>query len=67
MVATLAQPGQPERRVAMPRRADVDCLTEELRRLDPDELFTDVLTKGLPALHPARPARAHEEPEGATV
>jgi glucose-6-phosphate dehydrogenase assembly protein OpcA len=54
MVATLTQPGQPVRRIAMPRRTDVDCLTEELRRLDPDELFADVLTKGMAALHPNR-------------
>ena len=53
-VATLSQPGQPERRIAMPRRADVDCLTEELRRLDPDELFGDVLSKGLARLRPAK-------------
>lgn len=46
-VATLLQPGQPERRIAMLRRTDVDCLTEELRRLDPDELFGEVLTQGL--------------------
>ena len=46
-VATLSQPGQPERRIAMLRRTDVDCLTEELRRLDPDDLFGEVLTQGL--------------------
>jgi glucose-6-phosphate dehydrogenase assembly protein OpcA len=56
-VATLSQPGQPERKIAMPRRSDVECITEELRRLDPDELFADVLTKGLAALHPPRAAR----------
>ena len=53
-MATLSQPGQPERKIALPRRTDVDCVIEELRRLDPDELFADVLTKGLPALHPSR-------------
>jgi glucose-6-phosphate dehydrogenase assembly protein OpcA len=67
MVATLSQPGQPERRVAMPRRSDVECLTEELRRLDPDELFGDVLTEGLALLHPPKVTRAPEEPVGATV
>jgi glucose-6-phosphate dehydrogenase assembly protein OpcA len=54
MVATLTQPGQPVRRIAMPRRSDVECLTEELRRLDPDELFADVLTQGMALLHPSR-------------
>jgi glucose-6-phosphate dehydrogenase assembly protein OpcA len=51
-VATLTQPGQPERRIAMPRRSDVDCLLEELRRLDPDELYAEALAKGLPLLRP---------------
>ena len=49
-VATLTQPGQPERRIAMPRRSDVDCLLEELRRLDPDEVYAETLAKGLPRL-----------------
>jgi hypothetical protein len=56
-VATLSQPRQPMRKIAMPRRSDVECITEELRRLDPDELFADVLVKGLPLLHPPRAAR----------
>ncbi|MBT0768822.1 glucose-6-phosphate dehydrogenase assembly protein OpcA [Kineosporia sp. J2-2] len=49
-VATMTQPGQPERRVALHRRTDVDCLTEELRRLEEDELFADVLAQGMPKL-----------------
>jgi glucose-6-phosphate dehydrogenase assembly protein OpcA len=56
-VATLTQPGQPERRIAMPRRTDVDCLLEELRRLDPDEVYADVLAKGLPMLRPKPAAK----------
>lgn len=52
-VATMTQPGQPVRRVALHRRSDVECLVEELRRLDPDELFTDVLTKGMARLEEA--------------
>jgi glucose-6-phosphate dehydrogenase assembly protein OpcA len=49
-VATLTQPGQPDRRLALARRADPECLAEELRRLDPDEVFSEVVTRGLPAL-----------------
>lgn len=49
-VATLTQPGQPERRIALPRRLDRDCLAEELRRLDPDDIFGEVVTKGLELL-----------------
>ena len=56
-VATLTQPGQPERRIAMPRRSDVDCLLEELRRLDPDEVYAETLAKGLPMLRPKAPAK----------
>ena len=46
-MAYLRQPGQPEQRIALPRRSLRDCLAEELRRLDPDEVFGEVLTEGL--------------------
>ncbi|RKT56358.1 glucose-6-phosphate dehydrogenase assembly protein OpcA [Saccharothrix australiensis] len=42
-VGTLSQPGQPERRVALQRREIRDCLAEELRRLDPDEVYESAL------------------------
>ncbi|SES17821.1 glucose-6-phosphate dehydrogenase assembly protein OpcA [Actinokineospora terrae] len=45
-VGTLTQPGQPARRVALQRREVRDCLSEELRRLDPDEPYEETL-KGL--------------------
>lgn len=35
----LTQPGQPARRIALQRRDNKDCLIEELRRLDPDEVY----------------------------
>ncbi len=46
-VARLSQPGQPDRRVSLARRSDRDCLVEELRRLDPDDIYREVLTRGL--------------------
>jgi glucose-6-phosphate dehydrogenase assembly protein OpcA len=49
-VATLTQPGQPDRRIALAPRADRDCLAEEMRRLDPDDVFTEVVTTGLELL-----------------
>lgn len=49
-VATLSQPGQPNHDIALPRRGLRDCLAEELRRLDPDQLFGDVVRQGLTAL-----------------
>jgi glucose-6-phosphate dehydrogenase assembly protein OpcA len=64
---TLTQPGQPDRRVALQRRPIADCLAEELRRLDPDEIYESAL-KGLAKITrgrvptrqpaPARPSRA---------
>ena len=47
-VARLYQQGRPVQRIALPRRSDQDCLAEELRRLDPDEVFGAVLHEGLP-------------------
>ncbi|ALE83644.1 glucose-6-phosphate dehydrogenase assembly protein OpcA [Pseudonocardia sp. HH130629-09] len=41
--ARLSQPGQPERLIALARRQVSDCLAEELRRLDPDEVYADAL------------------------
>jgi glucose-6-phosphate dehydrogenase assembly protein OpcA len=49
-VATLSQPGQPTQAVSLPRRSLRDCLAEELRRLDPDDLYGQVLTEGLAGL-----------------
>ena len=49
-VATLLQPGQPDHDVALPRRSLRDCLAEELRRLDPDDLFGEVVQQGVPQL-----------------
>jgi glucose-6-phosphate dehydrogenase assembly protein OpcA len=38
-VGRLRQPGQPDRLVALARREVRECLAEELRRLDPDEIY----------------------------
>ncbi len=46
-VATLIQPNQPTHSIALPRRSLRDCLAEELRRLDPDDLYGDVISRGL--------------------
>jgi len=46
-IVTISQPGKPDRRVALPIRTLSEALIEELRRLDPDEVYGDVLTKGL--------------------
>lgn len=46
-VALLHQPGQPDRHLAMPLRTLTECLAEELRRMDPDEVYGEVLRDGL--------------------
>jgi glucose-6-phosphate dehydrogenase assembly protein OpcA len=42
-VGMLTQPGQPTRRISLHRRSTKDCLIEELRRLDPDEIYEAAL------------------------
>ena len=44
-VATLIQPTQPTREISLPRRSLRDCLSEDLRRLDPDDLYGQILVK----------------------
>ncbi|MCM3554471.1 glucose-6-phosphate dehydrogenase assembly protein OpcA [Janibacter melonis] len=46
--ATMYQTGQPQRAIALAHRSDAECLADELRRLDADEVYEDALTKGLP-------------------
>ncbi|HEX6523402.1 MAG TPA: glucose-6-phosphate dehydrogenase assembly protein OpcA [Streptosporangiaceae bacterium] len=41
--ATLSWPGRPDRRVALHRRDVADLIAEELRRLEPDELYGETL------------------------
>ncbi|GAB3563139.1 glucose-6-phosphate dehydrogenase assembly protein OpcA [Amycolatopsis endophytica] len=64
-IGTLMQPGQPTRRIALHRRNTKDCLIEELRRLDPDEIFEaslqglDKLASGAAKKAPAKkPAKS---------
>ena len=45
--ATLSTPGQPD-------RSDAECLAEELRRLDPDDVYQEALTVGLAGVGAAR-------------
>lgn len=52
--ALLGQPGQPDRTIALPHRGDAECLADELRRLDPDEVYREALTTGLAAVSRSR-------------
>lgn len=59
-LATLEQPGQPTHDISLPRRSLRDCLAEELRRLDPDDLFGEVVQKGLALLETPVTRADHE-------
>lgn len=41
--ATLTRTGDPDQRIALSRRETRDCLAEELRRLDADEIYAEAL------------------------
>jgi glucose-6-phosphate dehydrogenase assembly protein OpcA len=43
--ATLTWPGRPDRMVALHRRETAELLAEELRRLDPDEVYAEALSE----------------------
>lgn len=47
-IATLSSPGTRDQQIALPVRTLAECLAEELRRLDPDQVYGEVLTEGLP-------------------
>jgi glucose-6-phosphate dehydrogenase assembly protein OpcA len=57
-IATLVQPNQPTHDISLPRRNLRDCLAEELRRLDPDDLFGEVVQRGVAQLSEPAPRRA---------
>ncbi|GAA1711075.1 glucose-6-phosphate dehydrogenase assembly protein OpcA [Fodinicola feengrottensis] len=62
LTATLDQPNQPTRRLALARRKLNECLAEELRRLDPDDVYADTLNKGVPSLDADAKATAKAAP-----
>ncbi|MEU7042542.1 glucose-6-phosphate dehydrogenase assembly protein OpcA [Streptomyces varsoviensis] len=49
-LAELAMPGQPDRHVALKRRDTADLIAEELRRLDPDDIYRATVTLGVKQL-----------------
>ncbi|KIZ18002.1 glucose-6-phosphate dehydrogenase assembly protein OpcA [Streptomyces natalensis] len=57
-LATLSMRGQPDRAVALKRRETSELLAEELRRLDPDDIYAAALKYGVDKLAEdgARPA-----------
>jgi glucose-6-phosphate dehydrogenase assembly protein OpcA len=59
-VATLIQPGQPQRQIGLHRRGIAECLAEELRRLEPDAVYQEALTRGMTLLAHTRGKTASE-------
>ncbi len=59
--AVITQPNRPDGTVALPARALGDLLSEELRRLDPDEPYSDALeaATGVSGLTERSPEREH--------
>lgn len=51
IIATLSYPGAPDQQIALPVRTLAECIAEELRRLDPDEVYGEVITQ---AIHSGR-------------
>ena len=44
-LATLSAPGEPDRPMALPRRDTAELLAEELRHLDPDEIYASTVKR----------------------
>ena len=44
-IAAIARPGMPDREAALPRRSIESLIAEELRRLDPDDIYDEVLAR----------------------
>ena len=56
-IAAISRPGMPDREASLPRRSVESLIAEELRRLDPDDIYEEVL---------ARFAASSKEPAPAT-
>ncbi|MCF2530520.1 glucose-6-phosphate dehydrogenase assembly protein OpcA [Yinghuangia soli] len=64
VLATLSTPGQPDRHVALKRRESAELIAEELRRLDPDDVYATTLAH---AAEEAQAAGAAAEASPAAV
>ena len=52
-IAVISTPGQSPQSISVPTRTLEECLSEELRQLDPDEVYAEVITQGWNLTHPA--------------
>ncbi|GGP68350.1 glucose-6-phosphate dehydrogenase assembly protein OpcA [Streptomyces abikoensis] len=64
-LATLSMRGQPDRAVALKRRDTAELLAEELRRLDPDDIYASSVKYGVDRLNQAPAAPKTDESSAA--
>jgi glucose-6-phosphate dehydrogenase assembly protein OpcA len=64
-VATFQIPGQPNRPVALKRREPAELLSEELRRLDPDDVYASTLRNLVERLNQPPPAKSRPKKSSA--
>ncbi|MCH9275552.1 glucose-6-phosphate dehydrogenase assembly protein OpcA [Bifidobacterium amazonense] len=50
-VAVISMPGQSPQTISVPARTLEECLSEELRRMYPDEIYAEVITRGWDLIH----------------
>jgi len=63
LLGTLSMPGAPDRMVALKRRDTAELIAEELRRLDPDDIYAAAVRTPVDRLH----ERAAGETDGAVA
>ena len=52
--AVISVPGQSPQTISVPARTLEECLSEELGRLYPDEIYSEVVSQGLELVKPKR-------------
>lgn len=67
LLASYSVPGQPNRLVALKRRDVAELITEELRRMDPDDVFEEVLKAMLKRRARAKKTTAKKTPAKKTT
>lgn len=60
-IATVRFPGQSPQAITVPTRTLQECLSEELGRLYPDEIYAEVVTRGWDLIHPDNPKQRSNE------
>ncbi len=67
LLAKLSMPDQPDRMVALKRRETAELIAEELRRLDPDDIYAAAVRYGVEKLHQDGPPAGHEVVDARTA